>query len=162
MIIWITGISGVGKTTLAKVLYKKLEKKNSKIVHIDGDRFRKLFNNDLGYTLKHRNINAERLINFVSFLNNQKINIIISANLTSQKYRVLNKKKFKKYIEVNIASDLKNLKKRNKKNIYSNKKNVVGIDIENIKNNTATIKILNNSTKKLFLNNISTILNAIK
>ena len=162
MIIWITGISGVGKTTLAKVLYKKLKKKNSKIVHIDGDRFRKLFNNDLGYTLKHRNINAERLINFVSFLNNQKINIIISANLTSQKYRVLNKKKFKKYIEVNITSDLKNLKKRNKKNIYSNKKNVVGIDIENIKNNTATIKILNNSTKKLFLNNTSTILNAIK
>ena len=28
MIIWITGISGVGKTTLAKKLYKTLKKKN--------------------------------------------------------------------------------------------------------------------------------------
>ena len=27
MIIWITGISGVGKTTLAKEIYKKIKKK---------------------------------------------------------------------------------------------------------------------------------------
>ena len=39
---------------------------------IDGDQFRKLFNDDLGYTLKDRNKNAERLINFVYFLNKQK------------------------------------------------------------------------------------------
>ena len=31
MIIWITGISGVGKTTLAKEIYKKLKKKKMEI-----------------------------------------------------------------------------------------------------------------------------------
>ena len=47
-----------------------------------------MFKNDLGYTLKDRNKNAERIINFVHFLNQQDINLIISANLTSQKYRL--------------------------------------------------------------------------
>ena len=39
-IIWITGISGTGKTTLAKHYMKFLKN----FIWIDGDRFRKLFN----------------------------------------------------------------------------------------------------------------------
>ena len=63
-IIWITGISGTGKTSLAKYFLKYLKN----FIWIDGDKFRKVFNNDLGYTLKDRNKNAERLINFSKFL----------------------------------------------------------------------------------------------
>ena len=70
-----------------------------------------MFKNDLGYTLKDRNKNAERIINFVHFLNQQDINLIISANLTSQKYRLYCKKNFKKFYEVNISTDIKTLKK---------------------------------------------------
>ena len=49
---WISGISGVGKTTLAKKLYPLLKKKTKNLIWIDGDQFRKIFNNDLKYTLK--------------------------------------------------------------------------------------------------------------
>ena len=84
MILWFTGISGVGKTTIAKYVYKILKKKRKNLIHIDGDNFRKMFNNDLGYRLKDRDKNATRLINFVKFLSEQKINIVVSANLTSQ------------------------------------------------------------------------------
>ena len=113
-----------------------------------------MFKNDLGYTLKDRNKNAERIINFVHFLNQQDINLIISANLTSQKYRLYCKKNFKKFYEVNISTDIKTLKKRDSKKIYKNKnlKNVVGYGIKNIKNNTAYLKIKNNGSKKKFLN----------
>ena len=98
-IIWITGISGTGKTTLAKY-YKRFLKK---FIWIDGDEFRKLFNNDLGYTLKERNKNAERLINFVKFLNKQKISLIISANLTSDIY----KKNVKKFLKISFLYKLR-------------------------------------------------------
>lgn len=154
MILWFTGISGVGKSLIAKFIYKKLKKKINNIIHIDGDEFRKMFKNDLGYTLKDRNKNAERIINFVHFLNQQDINLIISANLTSQKYRLYCKKNFKKFYEVNISTDIKTLKKRDSKKIYKNKnlKNVVGYGIKNIKNNTAYLKIKNNGSKKKFLN----------
>ena len=112
-IIWITGISGTGKTTLAKHYLRSLKK----FFWIDGDEFRKLFNNDLGYTLKDRNRNAERLINLVKFLNKQKVSLIISANLTSVIYKKIIKKNFKNIVHIQIESNL-NILKRDKKLIY--------------------------------------------
>ena len=160
MIIWITGISGVGKTTLAKKLFTTLKKKITNIVHIDGDEFRKMFNNDLGYSLNDRNKNAKRLINFTKFLNRHKINIIISANLTSQKYRIYCKKYFKNFYEVNISAEISTLIKRDKKKIYSQKikDEIVGFGIKNIHNNTSLIKLENNLSKKKFLENEAKIL----
>ena len=87
MIIWITGISGAGKTTLGKALFKKFKKKNNSTIYLDGDQIRNIFNKDLNYSLKDRNLNAERLTKLVKYLSEQKKNIIISANLTSTKYR---------------------------------------------------------------------------
>ena len=164
MIIWFTGISGVGKTLIAKKLFRILKKKTKNVVHIDGDKFRSILNNDIGYSLKDRNINASRIINFVKLLNEQKINVIVSANLTSQKYRRYCKRKFNKYLEININTDLNLLKKRDRKKIYSNRslKNVVGFGIKNIKNDTAKIKILNNDSKKKFLKNISILLKVVE
>ena len=77
MVIWITGISGAGKTTLAKYFRKKFKKKS---IYFDGDEFRKIFKNDIRYSLKARNTNAERLTRLVKYLSDQKNNIIISAN----------------------------------------------------------------------------------
>ena len=117
-IIWITGVSGAGKSTLAKFYLKYLKN----YLWIDGDEFRKLFNNDLGYTLKDRDKNAERLINFVEFINNQNFSIIVSANLTSVRYQKLIKKKFKNLVHIKIFAELDNLIKRDKKGIYIKKK----------------------------------------
>ena len=157
-IIWLTGISGVGKTTLAKY-YKKYLKN---YIWIDGDRFRELFNNDLGYTLDDRNKNAERLINFIKFLNDQNFSILVSANLTSDKYKKLLKKKFKKIYNIEIISDLKILFKRDKKKIYKKKINVVGKDIKISQNKKySDFIITNNSSKKEFLNTAKKILNQI-
>ena len=163
MILWFTGISGVGKTTIAKYIYKKLKKRIENLVHIDGDNFREMFNNDLGYKLKDRDKNAVRLINFIRFLSKQKINIIVSANLTSQKYRLYCKKNLKNFYEINISSHLSNLKKRDTKNIYKkNLSEVVGFGIKNIKNNTASHKIINNNSKNEFLSNSEKIIKKIK
>lgn len=159
MIIWITGISGVGKTTLAQKLFTTLKKKMN-IVHIDGDEFRKMFNNDLGYSLNDRNKNAKRLINFTKFLNRHKINVIVSANLTSQKYRIHCKKYIKNFYEINISAKISTLIKRDKKKIYSKKKKneIVGFGIKNIPNTTSFIKLENNLSKKQFLKNENYIL----
>ena len=48
MVIWIIGLSGSGKTFSANYIKKKVQMKyKTKTIHIDGDQFRKLTNNDL-------------------------------------------------------------------------------------------------------------------
>tara|TARA_Y100000992_G_C21255261_1_gene488158 strand:- start:1059 stop:1556 length:498 start_codon:yes stop_codon:yes gene_type:complete len=158
-IIWITGISGTGKTTLAKFYLKYLKN----FIWIDGDKFRELFLNDLGYTLRDRNNNAERIINFSKFLYDQNISLIISANLTSEKYKKIIKKRFKNIIHINIEVELSKLIKRDKKSIYNKRKNVVGKDIKILKNSKlCDFEIMNNGSKKELLNHGKKLLKEIK
>ena len=83
MIIWITGISGAGKTTLGKALFSKFKKKNNSTIYLDGDQIRNIFNKDLNYSLKDRNLNAERLTKLVKYLSEQKKTLVgtVSAAL---------------------------------------------------------------------------------
>jgi cytidine diphosphoramidate kinase len=164
MVIWITGISGAGKTTLAKHFKKKFKKK---LIYFDGDEFRKIFNNDIKYTLKSRNTNAERLTKLVKYLSDQKNNLIIAANLTSYKYRVWCRKNIKDFIEVFIVAEINSLIKRDYKKLYSDaikKKinNVVGIDIPFKIPKGSNIYITNNGTKLNFLSEVKTINKYIK
>ena len=58
MIIWIMGLSGSGKTTLAKLILKKYKKK---LIHIDGDAIRNIYDKKIGHSQKDRQINAARI-----------------------------------------------------------------------------------------------------
>lgn len=165
MILWFSGISGVGKTTIAKKTYKIFKKSNKNFIWIDGDEFRKIFKNDLKYSLKDRNKNAERICSFVKFISEQNINIILSANLTSNKYRTWCKNNLKDYLHIYIRSDLKILKMRDKKNIYNQIQklnNVVGFGIKNVKPIKVDYFIENNSSKKKLFEEIKIIIKILK
>ena len=81
MILWITGISGTGKTTIAKPLYKKFKKKYKSSLYLDGDEIRSVFQNNLKYTLKDRNKNAERFISLVKTKVTDLVDIIFTMSL---------------------------------------------------------------------------------
>ncbi len=159
MVIWITGISGTGKSTLGNYFFNRFKKKYPTTVFFDGDQFRSIFFNDINYTLKDRDTNAVRLTNLVKYIASQKVNIVISANLTSQRFRDWCRKNVRNYFEVFIDTPLETLiKKRDYKNIYKNAikgkiKNVVGIDIKfKFPKNPDFVINNNSSKKKLFLN----------
>ena len=142
MIFWFTGLSGSGKTRYSRYLINKLSKKNKKkVIHIDGDNFRSIFN-DLTFSLTDRLKNAKRISKLINFLNKDGNFIIVASILSiSNKWLNWNRQNNKNYFQVFIDVPIKILKKRNVRNVY-NKKNVVGVNIKYTKpkNNNFIIK----------------------
>ena len=84
MVIWFIGLSRAGKTTLSKLLYKKLKPNIENLVLLDGDNIRNLFKNDIDHSLEGRYKNAERLAK-------ESISLPIDPNLSSQKIKFITK-----------------------------------------------------------------------
>lgn len=155
MVVWIIGLSGSGKSTLALEVLSKLREKNRKVVHLDGDRFREAFGNDLGYTESDRLINARRIGGICQLLDEQGFDVICSILSVFQSSRDWMRDNIKNYFEVYITVDIKDVEIRNSKGIYQNKfgeknKNIVGMHIPfEIPNNPDMIYINNFSKVNL-------------
>ena len=61
VIIWFTGLSGAGKTTMAHALEDTLHKNKVRTYVLDGDNIRVGLNNDLGFTDEGRKENIRRI-----------------------------------------------------------------------------------------------------
>jgi len=110
----------------------------------------------LKYTIKDRDKNAQRMTSFVKYIAQQKINLIISANITSEKYRRWCRNNLKKFSQIYIRASIEQLKKRDYKGLYRKAikgkiKNVVGIDLPFIEPKHIDLYLENNASKKSFL-----------
>ena len=134
MIIWITGISGAGKTTLAKELVKKIKENYDSVISIDGDIIRELFDNELGYDIEARVSQIKRIQRLALFLEKQKMTVVVSALYSREDLLNWNRVHFKKYFEIYLDASLKLVIQRDVKGIYKKfqngkEKNIVGLDI---------------------------------
>jgi len=135
MVIWLIGMSGAGKTVIGKDLYNKLKKEYSNLVFLDGDDFRTIFGNDVGYTIEDRKKNADRFYRMCKYLDKNGINVIVSILSIFPELRELNRKNYSAYFEVYIEVAFDVLIRRDSKGLYNKAlkgeiKNVVGVDIK--------------------------------
>jgi len=135
MIIYIIGLSGAGKTTLAKDLYKSIKKKSQNVLWFDGDFLKKIIPSNGKHDLKSRTERYKKMIQIAKFAYDQKINIIVSTLYFNNSFFKNNKKLFKNYFQIYLKADVKDLIKRDSRKIYSkniNKKKpfLVGIDLK--------------------------------
>ena len=77
--IWITGISGAGKTTLARNINAVLNSNKHASVILDGDEIRKKMNKDLGFSITDRDENIRRIACMSELLSHQNIITIVSV-----------------------------------------------------------------------------------
>lgn len=129
ILFWITGLSGSGKTTLAKKIFPTIKKKYGPTILLDGDRLRKILKLN-GYSYKERLSNTKIYNQIVKFITDQNINVIISLVGLMHIPRKWNRKNIKRYIEIFIKSEVKKIILKDKKKVYKNNKDVVGLNIK--------------------------------
>lgn len=118
-LIWITGLSGSGKSTIGKEVFIKLKKLYLNTVFLDGDTFREILGNDLGHSNNDRFENAKRVHRMCKFLISQDINVVCATMSLYKEIQDSNRKDIKNYIEVFIDCNIEELIRRDQKGLYS-------------------------------------------
>ena len=160
--LWITGLSGSGKTTISLKLKKILSKKYSNIVLLDGDVLRKKLNikNSIFFTYKKRKTLGLKYVKLCKeFVEKDKF--VIIAVMALIKDVQIEYKKIKNNMDIFLDVPIKELKKRDPKKLYKKYytgevKNMAGLDLKYDipKKPTLFIKWNKSLTKKKILKKI--------
>ena len=135
MVIWIIGLSGVGKTTLAAKVLELLRENNNNVILLDGDVLREVFGGDADHTLEGRAKNAKRLSHLSKFLADQGIHVVAAVLSIFPEWQQWNHDNIIDYCQVYVKAPFDVLLRREIKGLYTGAlkgsiKNVVGVDID--------------------------------
>lgn len=153
MVIWITGLSGAGKTTIGLSVANQLKKLKHPVVFVDGDDFRAAIDDEkIGHDRQSRIINAKRISKFAKLFEQQNLYVVVSTMSLFHEIHEWNREHLNKYFEVMIQPDLNHLKSNDEKKLYSRAmsgeiKNVVGHDIFPEEPKSPDLVILNNHSE---------------
>ncbi len=132
-VIWLTGLSGAGKTTLGEALRRRIAP-FAPVALLDGDAVREAVGDDLGHTEADRVVQVGRLGRFARLLAGQGIVVIVAAVYADPAQLAWNRAHLPGYAEVHLSVSLDTLARRDPRGLYARAfrgeaRNVVGLDI---------------------------------
>jgi len=149
ILFWVTGLSGSGKTRIAKRIVGEITKSYGKTIVLSGDDIRNIFKLK-GYSYKNRLDTVFKYCKLAKKITSQNVNVIFAVIGMMEKLRNWNRKKQSNYVEIFIKSDLKKIIRAKKKRLYHKKiSKIVGIDIKPEFPKKPHIKIINNFDKDI-------------
>lgn len=117
--IWFTGLSGAGKSQLARALASHLVAHSLPCELIDGDEVRQQLSSDLGYSKEDRDENVRRISYVARLLNRNGIIAIVAAIAPYREARLKARQAASKFIEVHVDCPLQTLIERDAKGLYA-------------------------------------------
>lgn len=119
MVIWLIGISGAGKTTLANMLHEHYQTCNKHSYILDGDEIRAFFDGDLGFSQAEREMNVKRILLGAYLLDRNGVTVIVANISPFEHLRELARKKIDNYHEIYLQKDLSISQKNDVKGVYA-------------------------------------------
>lgn len=124
LVVWFTGLSGSGKSTIAVEVEKMLNEQGKAAYLLDGDNIRHGINSDLGFTDEDRNENIRRISEVAALFCDAGIVTLVSFISPFHKMREFARERAGEgnFIEVYVSTDIETCMKRDPKGLY--KKNI--------------------------------------
>ncbi|RLD25553.1 MAG: adenylyl-sulfate kinase [Bacteroidetes bacterium] len=133
-LLWFTGLSGSGKSTIANIVEQQLLRRGIKTYALDGDNVRKGINNDLTFSPEDRTENIRRIAETANLMIDAGL-VVLAAFVSPYKKDRDNIKKIVKdinFVEIYINTSIEECELRDVKGLYKRArageiKNMTGI-----------------------------------
>lgn len=137
MVIWLCGLSGAGKSTIASALVEQLKPRYPHTVLVDGDTIRAMFEHQSDikdYSLVARRASAIRMQKICQWLDSQGLLVVAASIAMFDDINAENRRLFSTYIEAHVHASIETLARRDNKGLYQaamrgERKDVLGVDI---------------------------------
>ena len=131
-VLWFTGLSGSGKSTIATRVNRELERRGVPVEYIDGDALREVFPNT-GFTRAEREEHLRRTGYMASRLAAHGITVVASLVSPYRESREFIRRLCRDFIEIYVATPLDECERRDVKGLYARARrgeirNFTGID----------------------------------
>jgi adenylyl-sulfate kinase len=117
-VVWMTGLSGAGKTTIALLLEEELRNRGLKVERLDGDVVREGLTRDLGFSAADREKNIERVTFVAKLLSRNGVACICSFISPYNSLRNHVKDNVTNYVQAFIDAPLETVIERDVKGMY--------------------------------------------
>jgi adenylyl-sulfate kinase len=116
--LWFTGLSGAGKTALAKVLEPVLLERGLNVERLDGDIVRQCLSKDLGFSKEDRDTNIERVTFVAQLLTRNGVAVLCSLISPYIARREKSRAQIGEFVECYVECPLEVLVERDVKGLY--------------------------------------------
>lgn len=120
IVVWFTGLSGSGKSTVAVELEHMLNEAGKAVYRLDGDNIRCGINSDLGFSDKDRNENIRRISEIAALFQDAGVITLVSFISPFRAMRQFARERAGEgnFIEVYVNTDFETCKQRDPKGLY--------------------------------------------
>lgn len=119
LVLWLTGLSGSGKTTIAQGVERELRDRNHLVELLDGDVVRTNLSKGLGFSREDREINIRRLGFVANLLSRNRVIAIVAAISPYRDARDEVRTTTENFLEVYVNAPLEVCEQRDTKGLYA-------------------------------------------